>query len=156
MSVPESLLAAGCSYKTYSAAESPLDNRSLCSAHYPHNLLRTGTLLVIQFRNIIRSRTLAPQSFFAVRVYRFSKRIGYTLLSCGLSLVRLGTGIAIAVLALPLTLPEFVEKYTWLIITSVCVGDVVDIGNTIAICYCLNKAKHEVVRYVFILPRRYY
>jgi len=156
VSVPESLLAARCSYKTYSAAESSLDNRSLCSADYPHNLLRTGTLLVIQFRCIIRSQTLFPQSFFAVRVYRFSKRIWYTLLSCALSIVRLGTGIAIAVLALPLTLPEFVEKYTWLIITSVCVGDVVDIGNTIAICYCLNKAKHEVVRYVFILPRRYY
>jgi len=61
-----------------------------------------------------------------------------------LSFARLGTGVAVAIVALPLTFEEFVDRYTWLVILSVCLADVIDIGNTIALCYWLSRAKSDV------------
>jgi len=90
------------------------------------------------------------QGFFAIRVYRLSNKIWYTLFSWALSCVKIAAGIGMFVVIQPLTIPEFCEKYLWFIAATITAGAIVDICNTVELCYCLIVAKSDAV----LLPQR--
>jgi len=56
----------------------------------------------------------------------------------------LGFAVAFVVFLLPLTVADYVEKYTWLIIINTCLAALIDITNTMAMCYWLIKAQKEI------------
>jgi len=89
-----------------------------------------------------------------MRVYRLSSQLWYTLVAYALFLTRLGFAIAILVCGLPLTLPDYVGQYLWLLTANGGLGAIIDIWNTIAMCYWLSKAQKEIdiKRHVFKAP----
>jgi len=77
-------------------------------------------------------------------VYRLSSRIWYTLIVLVLSFTTFGISVAFLVIGLPLTVTEFATTdMEWMLITSNCLLAIIDVGNTIAMCYWLFKAQKE-------------
>jgi len=86
------------------------------------------------------------KSFYAIQVYRLSKKLWYPVVFCTLSLARMAGGIALTVVGLgaQMTFTNLIERYKWLIGMAMPLAVVVDAGNTIALCYWLIKAKADV------------
>jgi len=87
---------------------------------------------------------VSSQGFIALRVYWLSKRLWYLLFSLTLCFLQLAGSVAVFVTTFRThTISEFTEKYLWLMSATMGTVAVIDICNTVALCYGLREAKIE-------------
>ncbi|VDC06020.1 unnamed protein product [Peniophora sp. CBMAI 1063] len=96
----------------------------------------------------VGSLAQAPvQLFFAWRVYVMRrKHIWITAVSATASLLRVACSIAIAVLSQNRSIIVSIERYKWLVITTLASGAFVDVLNTTMLVYVLYRARGEISR----------
>jgi len=82
----------------------------------------------------------------ALRVYRLSKRVWYPLFCGALCFIQLAGGFAMFIITIKSrVMPEIGAKYLWLLSTTLGTAALVDICNTVALCYWLHRARTDAV-----------
>ncbi|KAJ7590096.1 hypothetical protein C8J56DRAFT_1048264 [Mycena floridula] len=84
------------------------------------------------------------QGFFAYRVRNLTKQWIYTAIIWIACFLRLGCTLVLAVKCIEAKdFLSFVAQYHWLIVLAVVVGTVIDIANTLGLCYALWGERNE-------------
>lgn len=94
--------------------------------------------------------TYLHQAFYALRIQKLSKRWSITLVCWFLSCLRAISLLATCVAALmnPF-IPEFVEKWDWLVFLSIGISTSADIIIAVSLCYLLWQRRGTAIkRYV--------
>jgi len=65
-------------------------------------------------------------------------------------MIRLGLGIARGAVSgsQAKNLEDFVNKFSWLIVSASTLGAVIDVGNTVALCILMEKNYNPMLRYL--------
>ncbi|THU89238.1 hypothetical protein K435DRAFT_841907 [Dendrothele bispora CBS 962.96] len=86
------------------------------------------------------------QTYFSYRVYVLSSLWLYPVFIGVTSLLRLGLGIALAIVPISLQYDVFLERFRWLIIFTIVLGFFIDISNTITLCIFMDKNYNPMLR----------
>ncbi|EIN08890.1 hypothetical protein PUNSTDRAFT_67859 [Punctularia strigosozonata HHB-11173 SS5] len=94
------------------------------------------------------------QAFFTYRLWRLSRSLYLAIVGWVLAMIHLGAILAVGILASEIKqLGVFAERYLWVALLAIADSLVLDIFNTVGLCYYLNKQQTMFTRMSLLLDK---